>query len=106
MRAQVARLAPMVSRGELRSGIAAFLSETTVAALTARDRTGRLWISPLLGPPGLLQATSLTTLWINTTLRGADPLHGLPDGQAIGLIAIDFITRRRVLINDILTESP
>src|ERR1700757_4733854 len=80
---QAARLAPMMSRGELRSGLAAFLSETTFAALTARDRTGRLWTSPLLGPPGLLRAASSTTLGIDTTLPTADPLHGLPDGQPV-----------------------
>jgi hypothetical protein len=32
VRGQAARLAPMVSRGELRSGPAAFLSDTTFAA--------------------------------------------------------------------------
>jgi uncharacterized protein len=102
---QAARLAPMVSRAELRSGLAAFLSDTTFAALTARDRTGRLWTSPLLGPPGLLRAASSTTLRIDMTLPTADPLHGLPDRQPIGLIAIDFTTRRRVRINGILTSG-
>jgi predicted pyridoxine 5'-phosphate oxidase superfamily flavin-nucleotide-binding protein len=105
VRVQAARLAPMVSRGELRPGLAAFLSDTTFAALTARDRTGRLWTSPLLGPPGLLRAASSTTLRIDTTLPAADPLHGLPDGQPVGLIAIDFTTRRRVRINGILTSG-
>jgi uncharacterized protein len=103
--AQAARLAPMVSRGELLSGLAAFLYDTTFAALTARDRTGRLWTSPLLGPPGLLHAASSTTLRIDTTLPAADPLHGLPDGQPVGLIAIDFTTRRRVRINGILASA-
>jgi uncharacterized protein len=103
--AQAARLARMVSRGELRSGLAAFLSGTTFAALTARDRTGRLWTSPLLGPPGLLRAASSTTLRIDTTLPTADPLHGLHDGQPVGVIAIDFTTRRRVRINGILASA-
>jgi uncharacterized protein len=102
---QAARLAPMVSRGELRSGVAAFLSDTTFAALTARDRSGRLWTSPLLGPPGLLRAASSTTLWIDTALPSADPLHQLPDGQPVGLIAIDFTTRRRVRINGFLASA-
>jgi uncharacterized protein len=102
---QAARLAPMVSPGELRSGVAAFLSDTMFAALTARDRTGRLWTSPLLGPPGLLRAASSTALWIDTTLPTADPLHRLPDGQPVGLIAIDFTTRRRVRINGLLASA-
>jgi uncharacterized protein len=105
VQAQAARLTPMMSRGELRSGLAAFLSDTTFAALTARDRTGRLWTSPLLGPPGLLRAASSTTLRIEPTLPTADPLHGLPNGQSVGLIAIDFTTRRRVRINGMLASA-
>jgi uncharacterized protein len=103
--APAARLTPMVSRGELRPGLAAFLSDTTFAAVTARDRTGRLWTSPLLGAPGVLQPASSNKLWIDTTLPEADPLCGLPDGQPVGLIAIDFSTRRRVRINGYLASA-
>jgi uncharacterized protein len=103
--AQAARLAPMVARGQLRTGMAAFISEATFAALAARDRTGRLWTSPLLGPPGFLQAASPTTLEINTPLPSADPLHGLSRGQLVGVIAIDFMARRRVRINGLLTST-
>ncbi|HYB35372.1 MAG TPA: pyridoxamine 5'-phosphate oxidase family protein [Mycobacterium sp.] len=105
VQAQAARLTPMVARGELRAGMAAFVSAATFAAITARDRTGRLWTSPLLGPPGLLQAASPTTLRINTTMPDADPLHALPDVQPVGVIVIDFTTRRRVRINGILTDA-
>jgi predicted pyridoxine 5'-phosphate oxidase superfamily flavin-nucleotide-binding protein len=103
--AQAGRLAPMITRGQLRAGTAASISEMTFAAMTARDRAGRLWTSPLLGPPGFLHAASTTTLEINTPLASADPLYGLPRGQAVGVIAIDFITRRRIRINGSLTSS-
>lgn len=103
--AQAARLAKMVARGELRSGIAGFINEAPFAAITARDRNGRLWISPLIGPPGFLQAVSPTTLRVNTTLPPGDPLNGLPDGQPVGIIIIDFTTRRRVRINGVLTHA-
>lgn len=105
MQAQAARLAPMVGPAELRAGIAAFLADATFAALTARDRAGRLWISPLLAPPGFLHASGPSTLRIGTPLPSADPLHSLPAGQPAGLIVIDFTTRRRVRINGILTQS-
>jgi uncharacterized protein len=103
--AQAARLAGMVGRGQMRDGMAAFLSEVTFAAMTARDRVGRLWTSPLPGPPGFLEATSPTTLTIHAELPTADPLHGLPPGQAAGVIAINFPTRRRVRINGLLTAT-
>jgi predicted pyridoxine 5'-phosphate oxidase superfamily flavin-nucleotide-binding protein len=103
--AEAARLAPMAARGQLSAGKAAALSETTVAAMTARDRTGRLWTSPLLGPPGFLRAASPTTLEINTSPPSADPLHGLPSGQPVGVIAIDFVTRRRIRVNGLLSST-
>jgi predicted pyridoxine 5'-phosphate oxidase superfamily flavin-nucleotide-binding protein len=103
--AEAARLAPMVARGEIRAGRAAFISEATFAAIAARDRAGRLWTSPLLGPSGFLRAASPTTLEINAPLASADPLHDLPSGQPVGIIAINFIARRRVRINGSLTST-
>lgn len=103
--AQAARLAAMVGPGQLSAGTAAFLSEATFAAMAARDRSGRLWTSPLLGPPGLLRAASPITLQIRTELASADPLHDLPTGQPVGVIAMNFMTRRRVRINGVLTST-
>lgn len=103
--AQAARLAPMVGPRQLRDGMAAALSEMPFAALTARDATGRLWTSPLVGPAGFLEAASPTTLQVHAPLPGVDPLHGLPSGQPVGLIAMNFLTRRRVRINGRLTST-
>ena len=95
----------MLARGELRSGLAAFLSDAPFAAFTARDDSGRLWTSPLFGPPGFLYAESSNTLRIASVLPDADPLHAIADGQPAGLIVIDFATRRRVRINGTLTYA-
>jgi uncharacterized protein len=103
VQAQAARLARMVGPGELRAGMAAFLADATFAALTARDQAGRLWTSPLLGPPGFLSASGPKTVQIGTPLPSADPLYLLPGGQPAGLVVIDFATRRRVRINGVLT---
>src|ERR1700731_361567 len=103
--AEAARLVAMVGRAQLRAGMAAFLSEATVAAMAARDGSGRLWTSPLLGPPGFLEAASPTTLKIHTPLPSAEPLHGLSCGQSVGVIAMNFLTRRRVRINGLLTST-
>ena len=93
----------MVERGELRAGIGAFLANATFAAVTARDHDGRLWTAPLVGPIGFLHAASPTTLHIGTTPHGGDALHGLPGGQPVGLIVMDFATRRRLRINGTLS---
>jgi predicted pyridoxine 5'-phosphate oxidase superfamily flavin-nucleotide-binding protein len=102
---QAARLARMVGPGELRVGIAAFLADAACAAITARDRSGRLWTSLLLGLPGFLRASGPRALRIDTPLPSADPLFRLPVGQPAGVIVIDFGTQRRVRINGVLTAS-
>jgi predicted pyridoxine 5'-phosphate oxidase superfamily flavin-nucleotide-binding protein len=105
-RQEAARLSPMLDPAELRGGIVAFLADRTFAAITARDADGRLWTSPLSGPPGFLEAVSPTTLAIHARLPAGDslhdPLHGLPAGQLAGLVVVEFAARRRVRVNGTL----
>ncbi|GAA2629483.1 pyridoxamine 5'-phosphate oxidase family protein [Streptomyces spororaveus] len=105
VRAQADRLSGMLSPPDLRGGAARFLAERTLAALTARDDSGRLWISPLTGPPGVLDVIAASTLHVRTAPAADDPLHGLPPGQQVGLLAIDFATRRRFRVNGTLATA-
>ena len=102
-RQEAARLSPMLDPAQLRGGIVAFLADRTFAAITARDADGRLWTSPLSGPPGFLAAVSPTTLAIHARLAEGDPLHLLPAGQQAGLVVVEFAARRRVRVNGTLT---
>lgn len=83
---------------------AEFLAERDLAVLTARDRDGALWSSPLPAPPGFLRVEG-SALRIGTSLPEGDPLFGMPDGQPVGLVAIDFATRRRMRVNGTLTGN-
>src|ERR1700728_4169697 len=100
---EAARLSPMLDPAQLRGGIVAFLADRTFAAITARDADGRLWTSPLCGPPGFLEAVSTTELAIHARLPEGDALHGLPAGQQAGLVVVEFAARRRVRVNGMLT---
>ncbi|MFJ6671201.1 pyridoxamine 5'-phosphate oxidase family protein [Actinosynnema sp. NPDC091369] len=100
-----ARLSTMVAPARLSSGVARFLAERTFAAVTARDTDGTLWLSPLTGPPGFLHVDSPTALTARTSPAEGDPLHGLPTGQPVGLIAIEFALRRRLRLNGALTGA-
>jgi hypothetical protein len=102
---EAARLSPMLDPAELRGGIVAFLADRTFAVITARDGAGRLWTSPLSGPRGFLEAAGPTTLVIRARLRAGDPLHRLPAGQKVGLVVVEFATRRRVRVNGTLTGA-
>jgi predicted pyridoxine 5'-phosphate oxidase superfamily flavin-nucleotide-binding protein len=103
--AQAARLVRMLEPVEMDGGIARFLSDRTFAALTGRDRAGRLWVTPLTGRPGFLSVTSATTLHVSTTLPADDPLHGLPTDQQVGMVVVEFATRRRVRVNGTLIQA-
>ncbi|HEY3748692.1 MAG TPA: pyridoxamine 5'-phosphate oxidase family protein [Pseudonocardiaceae bacterium] len=102
--AEAARLVTMLSEPDLDGGAHLFLASRTFAVLAARDGQGRLWSSPLTGPAGFLDGYG-TTLDVHTAPRQGDPLAGLPVGQSVGLIAIEFAIRRRFRVNGTLLGS-
>lgn len=103
--ALAARLRPMMAPAELRGGAAVLLAHASFAAITARDGDGRLWISPIAGPPGFLAATAPTRLSLRNTLPVGDPLYGLAEGQPVGIIVMEFAAKRRVRINGTLAAT-
>lgn len=96
--AEAGRLESMLDSSGLSEGAARFLASQRFAALTGRDHDGVLWVSPLAAPPGFLRGHD-GVLHVSASPRGGDPLHEIPIGQQVGLIAIDFATRRRLRIN-------
>jgi uncharacterized protein len=101
VRAEAQRLSGMLAPADLTGGARSFLAAQRLLVLTARDDGGRLWASPLAGPPGFLEGRG-TTLEVAAAPSGPDPLAGLPAGQGVGLIAIDYETRRRLRVNGTL----
>ncbi|HEX5403429.1 MAG TPA: pyridoxamine 5'-phosphate oxidase family protein, partial [Pseudonocardiaceae bacterium] len=99
--ADAARLVTMLDEPDLDGGARLFLAARTFAVLAARDADGRLWSSPLTGPAGFLNGYA-TTLDVHTVARPGDPLAELPVGQPVGVLAIDFATRRRFRVNGTL----
>jgi hypothetical protein len=95
------RLSGMLDPPWLDGGFSRFLAARTFAVLSGRDAAGRLWVSPLAGRAGMLDAHG-TVLKVHTVPAAGDPLAGLPAGQPVGLIAIEFAIRRRVRINGTL----
>lgn len=98
-----ARLAGMLDPAHLDGGPAKFLAQRQFAVLTGRDRSGSLWISPLFGQPGFLDGHG-TTLDVHAVPAESDPLRGLPAGQQVGLLAVEFAIRRRLRANGLLSE--
>jgi hypothetical protein len=101
---EAARLEGMLDPPRLSGGASRFLADRDLAVLTARDRAGRLWISPLTGRPGFLTVHD-DTLRVDARPSPADPLADLPAGGKAGLVVVDFATRRRFRVNGTLTVT-
>jgi uncharacterized protein len=104
VRLEAARLAGMLAPGGLSRGAVGWLAERTLAVLAGRDGAGRLWASALTGPPGFLTGAG-QLLRVAAAFAPGDPLHGLPAGQRVGLVAIDFASRRRMRVNGMLSTG-
>lgn len=104
VQAEAQRLEGMLDRSRLSDGAAKFLSSQRFAAITGRDGDGTLWVSSVSGEPGFLRGAD-DTLRMSAALREGDPLHRMPIGQQVGMIAIDFATRRRLRINGFLVDA-
>jgi hypothetical protein len=82
-----ARLEGMLAPARLNGSAATLLAQRRFAAITGRDHSGQLWVSPLVGEPGFLAARG-TTLSVHTQPADGDPLHDMPTGQLVGVIAL------------------
>lgn len=83
-----------------------FLAERRMLFAGAADARRRWWATAFTGDPGFAQVRDERTLDLRASLRGDDPLRAeLRSGSAIGLLAIDFATRRRMRLNGSVVES-
>lgn len=70
------------------------------------DRDGMPWATIRSGRPGFLHSPDPLTLDIDAASDPDDPAEaGLKDGDAIGLVGIDLITRRRNRLNGTVIRS-
>ncbi|MBL8664989.1 MAG: pyridoxamine 5'-phosphate oxidase family protein [Candidatus Odyssella sp.] len=74
--------------------------------LGSLDTGGRPWASILAGRPGFLRTPDATTLEINAWPQAGDPLAAnLAPGAPLGVLGIEFETRRRNRMNGIVAET-
>lgn len=84
---------------------AVFLAERTFLVIGAVGGDERVWCSPVVGPAGFLRAMDEHALVVESLPRRGDPLRGLDGGAAVGAIAIDPATRRRMRLNGTVTRE-
>ena len=77
-----------------------FYSSLPFVALAARDETGRPWATLLAGEHGFITTPDARTLKLAAGLAPGDALEaGLEPGADVGLLGIEFSTRRRNRVN-------
>jgi hypothetical protein len=79
-----------------------FLRGQPLLVVASLDADGRVWASLLAGPPGFAQALDERTVLITARPAAGDPLgDNLRTGAPIGLLAIEFATRKRMRLNGV-----
>ena len=77
-----------------------FLRSQPLVVVGSVDARQRVWASLLTGAPGFLHAVDEHTVRINARPATGDPLgSNLAANRKVGMIAIEFATRRRMRLN-------
>jgi uncharacterized protein len=77
-----------------------FLRSQPMVIVGSVDASGRVWASLLTGDPGFIQAVDERTVQINSRPAAGDPLSdNLTANEQVGLVVIEFATRRRLRVN-------
>jgi predicted pyridoxine 5'-phosphate oxidase superfamily flavin-nucleotide-binding protein len=89
-----------IVRGVLPANAGRVLGEFQVAIAASLGAAGDVWASLVTGPRGFLQAIDERLVLLDAAIRSDDPLAGNLDGRPeLGVLAIDFATRRRIRLN-------
>jgi predicted pyridoxine 5'-phosphate oxidase superfamily flavin-nucleotide-binding protein len=107
-RAIAQRLGPMIA-DRLVDGARAFLGRQGVAAIGAAAPDGALWASLWCGAPGFLRADErgerVQVVSALDATHAADPVRRIVrTGEPLGIVVIDFATRRRFRVNGTTTR--
>jgi predicted pyridoxine 5'-phosphate oxidase superfamily flavin-nucleotide-binding protein len=86
--------------GELPRGADRFLARQRLAVAASLDADGRVWASPLTGPPGFIQPVDRRLLRLAARPVPGDPLaEDLEERPELGLVVLDPTSRQRMRFN-------
>ena len=103
VREQVEHVGQRFIRDYLPGGHRQFYSQLPMVLMGSIDTSGRPWASVLVGHPGFLRSPDPHTLEIATRPIYGDPLNdNLARGSQVGLLGIDYSTRRRNRLNGVV----
>lgn len=84
-----------------------FLATQPFVIIASSDPQGQVWASVLAGAPGFVRALDAVTVAIAAVPLPDDPLAAnLATNPTVGLLAIEFTTRRRMRLNGSCQRQP
>ncbi len=87
-------------RRAVEPGMVGFLSQQRFAAVTSVDSSGRTWIWPVAGEPGMIDVPDPRIVRLNASVIETKlPVDDVRANPKIGMLVIDFARRIRVRIN-------
>lgn len=96
VRERMERAGRMMIRSYLPEQHRAFFAAQPLLVVGSRDARSRVWASILTGAPGFISSPDPQTLGVAALPHAGDPLaQGLAPGAPLGLLGIEFATRRR-----------
>ncbi|MFT4562476.1 MAG: putative pyridoxine 5'-phosphate oxidase superfamily flavin-nucleotide-binding protein [Gammaproteobacteria bacterium] len=96
VRERVEKIGNVAIRDHMPDQHRAFYAQLPFVFIGALDRAAAPWASMLFGRPGFIESPDSRSLEIHTSMVHGDPLHGeLVPGAALGLLGIEYETRRR-----------
>lgn len=103
---RMAELGSRVIRDQLIEQHRTFYPQLPFVVLGAVDAEGDVWATVRDGEPGFMRALDPYRLHVQLPRDAGDPADsGMDHGQAIGLLGIDLLTRRRNRLNGTLERS-
>jgi uncharacterized protein len=89
-------------------GARPFLQQQSMAVFGSRDREDNLWCSIVFGNPGFMRSEDGYAVDLDLSqvaVQGKDPLWAsIEVNSAVGMLAIDLATRRRIRVNGLLSR--
>lgn len=105
---QMAERNGVVISDRIIGGARSFLQEQSMAVFASLDREDNLWCSIVFGNPGFMRSEDGYAVDLDLSrvaVQGKDPLWAnIELDSAVGMLAIDLATRRRIRINGSLSH--
>lgn len=93
-----------IIREDMPDVAAKFMEQQVMVLLGVMDEDGLVWSTVVYGNPGFVKGLNAQTIFISSFPQSSDPVMKIiRTGQPIGMLAIEFATRKRMRVNGIIS---